>query len=483
MSTVRNRSIASPTLLRSPRPPMAPKGRPWPLVIIPTVCLLFGLAAGLWSASGLLSQFTHTQTVTHIYTIKHAHATNATNLVPLAFQAGTEATAQQYMAALLKHQYSTMWSLLHPQVQAVWPGEAAFIAYWEKRYQDYTLQRFVLGSVSWLPIWVNPETMIEYKQVLTVPVSLILTPKQVVLSQSRVPPEDLHPAQVLQNLPFIVQRVVGKSPGAPVYWLVLNGGPADLETPILPPPQPLYTSVRVPIMMYHHISDNVPPTALGESLTVTVKMFTQQLDYLKRQGYHTITFNQLFDAMYYAGPLPPRPIILTFDDGYDDAFHIAYPILQAHGFSGMFYIITGKVDWPGYLNWQQIRTMFAQGMQIGSHTIHHVDIGSLFLYSPTMAQQELQVSQAVLQKQLGTVIQQFCYPSGAPFKTGSLWLQQQIMTLLAADGYVGATTDPGMSGIYQNSLRPLDLLRVRVDGRSDLQFFENSIPQFSVKGA
>ena len=217
-------------------------------MIIPTVCLLFGLAAGLWSASGLLSPFTHTltHTVTHIHTIKHAHAANVANLVPLELQAGTEATAQQYMTALLHHQYSTMWSLLHPQVQAVWPGEAAFIAYWEKRYQDYTLQRFVLGSVSWLPDWVNPETMIEYKQVLTVPVSLILAPKQVVFSQSRVPPEDLHPTQVLQNLPFIVQRIAAKSPGTSVHWLVLNGGPADLETPILPPTQPNYTYVPIP---------------------------------------------------------------------------------------------------------------------------------------------------------------------------------------------------------------------------------------------
>jgi hypothetical protein len=50
------------------------------------------------------------------------------------------------------------------------------------------------------------------------------------------------------------------------------------------------------------------------------------------------------------------------------------------------------------------------------------------------------------------------------------------MAMLAADGYVGATTDPGMSGIYQSSLQPLALLRIRVDGRSDLQFFKDSLP-------
>jgi len=471
----KTKSIAAPPEPPIARPPRPSIKRPWPVVIIPTVCLLLGLAAGLWNGPALVTDITATFTNTH--PVKHVHATDTANTsVPVAFQQGTETIAHHYMAALLNHQYTTMWSLLHPQVQAIWPSETAFITYWQKRYQGYTLQHFTLGAVHWLPNWVNPETMREYKHVLSVPVSLVLAPDQTILSQPLAPPEDLHPAQVMQNLPFIVQRVVSPGKGVPDSWLVLNGGPGDLEAPILPPTQPPYTTVRVPILMYHHISDDVPLTTLGLSLTVTTKMFTQQLDYLKQQGYSTITFNQLFDALYYAGPLPSRPIILSFDDGYADAYANAYPILKAHGFSGMFYIITGKVGWAAYLKWSQLRTMLAQGMQIGSHTIHHLDIGSLFLYSRDMAQQELQVSQAVLQKHLGIPIQQFCYPSGEPFKHGSFALRQQIMALLAADGYVGATTDPGMSGIYQSSLQPLALLRIRVDGRSDLQFFKNSLP-------
>lgn len=477
MNAVQTSGLASPPHTPSTKPATKHVKRPWPVVIIPTVCLLLGMAAGLWNAPALVTDISSHILQHRTVNIKQVHATDAATPVPLAFQLGTQTTAQQYLNALFNHQYSMMWTLLHPQVQAMWPSETAFVTYWSKRYQDYTLQRFVLGTVRWLPNWVNPETMMAYKQVLLVPVSLILTPNQTILSQqSLAPPEDIHPEQVMQNLPFIVQRVDSLSKGEPAHWYVLDGGPADLETPILPPIQPLYTSVKVPILMYHHISDNVPTTLLGISLTVTSKMFSQQLDYLKQQGYHTITFNQLFDALYYGGPLPSRPIILTFDDGYDDAYHVALPILKAHGYSGMFYIITGKIGWPAYLTWQQLHTMLAQGMQIGSHTIHHVDMGSLYMYSPAMAQNEVQVSKAVLEKRLGIPVQQFCYPSGAPFKNGSLWLRQQIMAMLAADGYVGATTDPGMSGIYQSSLQPLALLRIRVDGRSDLQFFKNSLP-------
>ena len=464
MSTTRNGNLTSH------------HARPWALVMLPTACLLIAIVAGWWNAPKLLSDISH---ILQLHAPKHskalAYMTDATTPVPAEYQLGTETTAREYMDALLKHHYATMWSLLHPQVQGMWPREAAFTTYWQARFQHFTLQRFVLGKVEWLSSWVNPETMLKYRQVLALPVSLLLKTDQFVQQYPLAPPEDLHPDQVFQNLPFIVQRVVGHTKGE-VSWLVLEGGPADLEAPILPPIQPISTTVQVPILMYHHISNDVPTTALGISLTVTQAMFRQQMDYLKQRGYHTITFYQLFDALYYKGPLPQHPIILTFDDGYDDAYQFAFPILQAHGFSGMFYIITGKVGWAAYLNWKQIKMMFAGGMQIGSHTVHHVDMGSLLLYSKDLAQQELQKSQAVLQQHLDVVIQQFCYPSGEPFKHGSLAVRQQIVALLAADGYVGATTDPGMTGFYQNSSTPFVLLRTRVDGRSTLQFFKNSLP-------
>ncbi len=388
----------------------------------------------------------------------------------------SQEVAQQYMTALLKHQYKTMWSLLYPQVQAMWPNEAAFANFWRVRFQDYTLQAFTLGRPHGRLQWVNQETMVVYHQVILIPISLEIQPNPTLEQQAGLPPEDLYPSRVFQNLPFVVQQVVNPA-NQQSHWLVLDGGPADLEAPILPPMRPVDTLVKVPILMYHHISNVVPVDNLLQlSLTVTQTHFAQQLDYLKKQGYHTITFNQLFAALYYGGPLPSHPIILTFDDGYEDAYQFAFPLLQAHGFSGMFYIITGVVGWKDYLNWDQIRAMQAAGMQIGSHTIHHVNIGTTFLFSPQQAQEELQQSQAVLHRNLGIVIQQFCYPSGQPFRSGSLALRQRIVALLAEDSYVGATTDPGMTGIYQSSLTPFALLRIRVDGRESFSAFIQNLP-------
>ena len=387
------------------------------------------------------------------------------------------ALGQQYMNALLSQQYNIMWLLLHPQVQAMWPNETSFSNYWQVRFRGFTLQNFTLGQAHSLSFWVNPETMMRYNQVEALPISLQLSAQVSANQLSQLPTLDQNPSQLFQNLPLIAQRTTlqtGREMSE--QWLILSGGPADLEAPILPPIMPVRRTINIPILMYHHITNVPTHNILDFSLTVNPIVFSRQLDYLKQRGYHTITFNQLFDFLYYNGPLPSKPIILTFDDGYDDAYNFAYPILQAHGYSGMFFIITGKVGWKGQATWDQLREMLANGMQMGSHTVHHVNIGLIWRVSHTVAQQELQQAKQDLQAQLDIVIQQFCYPTGEPFHHEKPVVQQAVMALLAQDGYIGATTDPPPVGITQDSQKPFILLRVRVDGRESLQAFYASIP-------
>jgi peptidoglycan/xylan/chitin deacetylase (PgdA/CDA1 family) len=379
--------------------------------------------------------------------------------------------AQHYMHALFVNDYHTMWTMLEPQIQAQWTNEQTFADYEKARFHDYTLQQFTLGAAKARSLWVNPETMQQFTSVIQLPISLQLALKNT--TQLALPPENLHPDQVMQNLPFVIQSTQG---GQSSQGLVLASGPTDLEAPILPPIMPVVRTAQVPILMYHHISPIPTNNVLDASLTVTPLIFAEQLDYLKKQGYHSITLNQLLNNLYYETPLPTKPIILTFDDGYEDSYQYAYPLLQQYGYSGTFYIITGKVNWDGQMTWSQLRKMLAHGMQMGSHTVHHVDIGQVLLNSHDEAQQELQVSQSTLQQKLGIVIQHFCYPSGEPFKHGSWTLRQAVMSLLAENGYTDATTDPGMTGIVQQSQYPFILLRTRVDGRESFSAFAQSIP-------
>lgn len=427
------------------------------LVIVAVLCALGSI--GLWVYSAFYPEVATPAPKVQVRQVKPTPAEGQR----------ANAAAQKYMKAFLAHDYGAMWMMLHPQIQAQWPDQQTFERYWKARFQEYMLQSFTAGAPSALSYWVNPETMTRYDRVIQIPISLQLVAKQT--SSAEMSPA--RPEQLFQNLPFIVQQAPNVN-GKEAQWLVLAGGPADLEAPILPPVNPAKKIVQVPILMYHHISRPLTPSRLDVSLAVTPALFGQQLDHLKAQKYTTITFNQLFDALYYGGPLPTKPIILTFDDGYDDAYATAYPMLKQRGYSGMFYIITGKVGWKGQVTWPQLREMLRNGMQMGSHTVNHADMGAVLQASEVQAQKELQVSRREMQRRLGVPIQQFCYPSGEPFRNYSIALQQRVLKLLVNDGYVGATTDPGgqtPSGVAQSSLNPLTLLRLRIDGRAGLQEF------------
>lgn len=163
----------------------------------------------------------------------------------------------------------------------------------------------------------------------------------------------------------------------------------------------------IPVLTYHYIrelpGDDDP---LGQKLSVAPETFTKQLAYLKSAGYESISFDDLRE-----GKIPTKPIIITFDDGYEDAYQSAFPALQEYGFKGVFYIITGFVGKDLYLTWPQITEMSKNGMVFGSHTVNHPDLTSE-KYTSTQIMGELEVSKASLERHLGITINDFCYPSG-----------------------------------------------------------------------
>lgn len=135
--------------------------------------------------------------------------------------------------------------------------------------------------------------------------------------------------------------------------------------------------IRVPILMYHYISE-LPEDAddIRVGLTVSPSLFRAHMNYLHEQGYTTISLYDLDNALLQGTPLPPKPVILTFDDGYLDHYTNVFPVLREYGFTGTFFIITGLADQKaqGYMTWDQIRTMAAAGMNMESHTKTHADL-------------------------------------------------------------------------------------------------------------
>lgn len=135
--------------------------------------------------------------------------------------------------------------------------------------------------------------------------------------------------------------------------------------------------IRVPILMYHYVSD-LPPDAddIRKGLTVVPPLFQAHMQYLSDAGFTTISLYELNAALTQGAPLPPKPIVLTFDDGYRDAYTNVFPILQLYGFTGTFFIITARADAndPVYVSWQQIKEMSAAGMSMEPHTKDHLDL-------------------------------------------------------------------------------------------------------------
>src|SRR5439155_20017334 len=195
-----------------------------------------------------------------------------------------------------------------------------------------------------------------------------------------------------------------------------------------PPPARI---VLVPILMYHYIRVN-PNThdRLGADLSVRPDMFAQEMKLLATDGFHTMTIDDLAAVILNGAPLPNHPIILTFDDGYEDFYTAAYPVLRRYGLGATSFVITGRVGQGGYLTWDQMLKMQATGLvQFESHTVHHVMMTRISL---ARAQRELIDSKAALEQELGTQVDVFCYPSGR--------YNERVEMLLRQDGYIAGVS-------------------------------------------
>jgi len=219
---------------------------------------------------------------------------------------------------------------------------------------------------------------------------------------------------------------------------------------LVPPASPAPRTVRVPILMYHRV--HLYATELTKSLpdlTVEPSVFAAEVAALASAGYHSVTVAQLFDALFHGAPLPSKPVMLSFDDGYVDDVTQILPVLQAHHMTGVFFIITGRFQEPGFVTVAQIRQLDAAGMDVGAHTRHHVDLPGL---PAATLQSEIAGSRADLERVLGHPVAAFAYPAGR-YDAASVGAVRQAGFALAV------TTEPGMQLSAQ---QPLLLPRVRV---------------------
>ena len=434
-----------------------------PHILIP-LSLAAILIAGLLLGEVLTGHTAVGGWLAHVFT----HNASPTVVVPVqqvpiaptpAQSSSIDSVTVGFMDAMMHKDWGQMWLMLAPAAQQLWQGENDFIHFEQAKFGSLTLVSFKEAAAQMQLSWLDPETTQVYPDVATQQVSLAATAPRGLLTG---PSNAALDSGLFNNTLFALLPDHGN-------WLVLVAGPADQDAPVLVPASPPATRLLVPIFMYHHVSKQPTTNALDYNLTVTTTDFNAQLTWLQQQGYQAITLTELFDALYYGKALPAHPMILTFDDGYEDMYTDALPTLLAHHYRGVFFIITGMIG-GRYLTWNQIRVLERYGMQIGSHTIHHINVGQP--PAGTTTQEELTVSKATLQSQLGQLIQFFCYPTGEPFHHDSVYEQQIVLADLLADGYIGALLDPFTSdSAIQDAQIPYQLPRIRVSGGESLQAY------------
>lgn len=176
----------------------------------------------------------------------------------------------------------------------------------------------------------------------------------------------------------------------------------------------------VAILMYHKIGE--PPAGSKlKKLWISPEKFERQLCYLKGKNIPVITCSEHY-AMLQKKTVPYKAVILTFDDGYENNYTYAFPLLKKYGFRATFFIVTdtiGKMNvWhradteaqQRMLSAEQIREMAAAGMEIGSHTLSHPHLRTKNIEE---ARQEIGRSKIVLEELVGKPVEIFAYPYGA----------------------------------------------------------------------
>nr|NSL48335.1 polysaccharide deacetylase family protein [Dendrosporobacter quercicolus DSM 1736]SDM13474.1 Peptidoglycan/xylan/chitin deacetylase, PgdA/CDA1 family [Dendrosporobacter quercicolus] len=194
-------------------------------------------------------------------------------------------------------------------------------------------------------------------------------------------------------------------------------------------------SQSLPVLLYHRVGPE------SDDLTVSTERFAEDMAYLAREGYHTISLDQVGQQIRGAIKLPEKPVLITFDDGYLDNYTNAFPILQNFGLQASFYLITGMIGQVNRMSAAQVREMQAAGMSFGSHTVTHRPLAGL---TPNEAAAELNNSKTWLEQMLGREIAFTAYPCGS--------FSAQTLRLAAEAGYIGGFSTRSGLAAFRNRL-------------------------------
>lgn len=207
----------------------------------------------------------------------------------------------------------------------------------------------------------------------------------------------------------------------------------------------------VPILMYHNVSAVQGPKVLNN---VTPEAFAAQMTYIKNNGYKVVGFDEYIKGITQGKSFGRNTVVIHFDDGYDDNYTQAFPVLKQHGFPAMVFLVSDKIGTPGFLTWDQVREMDKAGFAAGAHTRTHAYLPDVPV---EQAREEIAGSKAKIESEVGHPIDYFVYPSGG--------FTLEIIQVVKESGYKAAgTTNRGRDRLNRD-LYELNRIRIKTSDR------------------
>lgn len=203
----------------------------------------------------------------------------------------------------------------------------------------------------------------------------------------------------------------------------------------------------VPIITYHNVSPEYPEGALNN---VRPESFDRQMKFLKDNQYNVIAFDEYVQGIKSGKVFSRNSVIIHFDDGFEDNYLHAFPILKSYQFPASIFLISDSVGLDHFLKWDQIKVMDKEGIDFGAHTRRHVYLPQA---SIDVAVDEIRGSKRIIEEHLGHAVKYLVYPSGG-FNDG-------VKKIVIEAGYQAASTTNRGRDPLNKDLFELNRIRIK----------------------
>jgi peptidoglycan/xylan/chitin deacetylase (PgdA/CDA1 family) len=232
------------------------------------------------------------------------------------------------------------------------------------------------------------------------------------------------------------------------------------------------SAARVPVLMYHSISDAQRTGHRYFETTTPARVFAAQMEFLYRNGYSTLSLPQAVTYLKSNHPVADKHVVITFDDGYRDFRTNAFSVLQSYGFRATMFVPTAFIDGTpkkfkdkDCLTWSDIRELQRAGVDFGSHTVSHPQLRNL---TERQIAYELRASKRAIEDVVGLPVQSFSYPYAFP--EGDRLFIRRLRDTLQECGYKDGVST--IIGIAKGEDDELFLKRLPVNAWDDLPFLK-----------